>query len=163
MNGVPNELILLRAPSPHVVIAHPSGGLQAQLGGAMTTIRLERDSAASDGTLPENRSAEDLADEFDYAHRLALTLSGRGIFGQTGSAAQVEDRIAHDLARAVEGDVAAAVALEQFYAALFQKIRRGDYVRRFRVAAQSDDWCVFQQQKYIADFFFFAKSDQFLL
>ncbi len=63
----------------------------------------------------------------------------------------------------MEGDVAAAVAFEKFYAALLQEFGRGHYVRRFRVAAQRDYWLVFEQEEYVADFFFFAESDQLLL
>ena len=68
------------------------------------------------------------ADEFDCAQCLAFAV-GRG------ETAQVEDGIADDLARAVESDVAAAVALEKLDAALGEEFGRCDYVRRFRIAA----------------------------
>ena len=68
------------------------------------------------------------ADEFDYAQSFAL---GAG----AGEAAEIEDRIADDLAGAVKGDVAAAVAFEEFDAAVFQKFRRGYDVCGFRIPA----------------------------
>src|SRR5579864_5954289 len=68
------------------------------------------------------------ADEFDYAERFALAV-------WAGESAQVKDRIADDLAGAVEGDVAAAVAFEQLDAAVFQKFRGGYYVCGFRISA----------------------------
>jgi len=78
-------------------------------------------------------------------------------------AAEVEDRVADDLAGAVEGHVAAAVAFEQFDAALFQKLGRRDHVRALCVAAQRDDWGVFEQEEDVADLFFFAQSHELLL
>ena len=78
-------------------------------------------------------------------------------------AAQVEDGIADDLAGAVEGDVAAAVAFEELNAALGKEFGRGDYVRGFGVAAERDDGRVFEQEQDVADFFFFAQGDELLL
>ena len=68
------------------------------------------------------------ADEFYRAERLAFAV-GRG------ESAQIEDGIADDLAGAVEGDVAAAVAFEELDAALGKEFGRSDYVCGFRVAA----------------------------
>jgi hypothetical protein len=71
--------------------------------------------------------------------------------------AQVEDGISDDLPGAVESDVATAVAFEEFDTAPGKEFGRSDYVRRFRVAPQRDDGRVFQQQKDVADLFFFAQ------
>jgi hypothetical protein len=68
------------------------------------------------------------ADEFDYAERFALAV-------WAGESAQVKDRIADDLAGTVEGNVAAAVAFEEFDAAVFQKFWGGYYVCGFRISA----------------------------
>ena len=75
-----------------------------------------------------------------------------------GEGAQVEDGIADDLAGAVEGDVAAAVAFEEFDAALGEEFGGGDYVGGFGVSAQRDDGSVFEQEQDVADLFFFAKG-----
>jgi hypothetical protein len=80
-----------------------------------------------------------------------------------GEAAQVEDGIADDLAGAVEGNVAAAVAFEKLDAALGKEFGRGDYVCGFRIAAERDNRRMFKQQQHVADFFFLAQSDQLLL
>ena len=72
-------------------------------------------------------------------------------------AAQVEDGIADDLAGAVEGDVAAAVAFKELNAALGKEFRGGNDIGGFRVSAQGNDWRVFEEEKDVADFFFFAK------
>ena len=63
----------------------------------------------------------------------------------------------------MESHVAAPVGFEQFYASLFKKFGRGNYVRRLRVAAERDDWRVFKQEQHVADFFLLAKINQFLL
>ena len=78
-------------------------------------------------------------------------------------AAQIEDRIADDLAGAMESDVAAAVAFEEFDAALGEEFGRRDYIGGFGVAAERDDRLVFEQEQDVADLFFFAQSDQLLL
>jgi hypothetical protein len=59
----------------------------------------------------------------------------------------------------VEGDVAAAVAFEEFDAALGKEFGARDYIRGFRVAAKRNDWLVFEQEEDVADFFFFTKGD----
>jgi hypothetical protein len=63
----------------------------------------------------------------------------------------------------VEGDVAAAVALEEFDATLLQEFGRCDDVRGFGIAAERNDRPVLEQQKHVADFFFFTKRNQLLL
>src|SRR5580704_11026018 len=80
-----------------------------------------------------------------------------------GVGAQIEDRIADQLAGAVESDVAAAVAFEDFYAALREKFGGSDYVGGFGVATERDYRLVLQEEKDVADFFFFAQGDQLLL
>ena len=59
----------------------------------------------------------------------------------------------------MESDVASAVAFKKFDAPFLQNFGRGDYVRRFRVSAQRDDWRVLEQEKDIADFLLFAQGD----
>ncbi len=68
------------------------------------------------------------ADEFDGAQGFAFAV-GRG------KSAQVEDGIADDLAGAVEGYIAAAVAFEKLHSALGEEFGQSDDVRGFRVAA----------------------------
>ena len=68
------------------------------------------------------------AHEFDGAECLAFAVG-------SGEAAQVEDGIADDLAGAVEGDVAAAVAFEELDAATGEEFGGGDYVGGLGVAA----------------------------
>ena len=94
--------------------------------------------------------------EFNYAQRFAFAVGA-------GESAQIKDGIADDLAGAVEGYVAAAVAFEEFDPTLLQEFRRGEYVRGFGIAAQGDYRFVLQQEKDVADFFFFAEGDQLLL
>jgi hypothetical protein len=81
----------------------------------------------------------------------------------TSEAAEIEDGVADDLSGAVESDIAAAVAFEKFDAALGKHFGRRDYVGGFGVAAQRDDWLVFEQEQDIADLLFFAQRDQLLL
>ena len=64
-----------------------------------------------------------------------FALGGRGVRGSTGEASQIEDGIADDLSRAVEGDVTTAVAFEELDAALGEKLRARDYVGGFGIAA----------------------------
>jgi hypothetical protein len=111
------------------------------------------------------------ADELDYAQGFArafrtslrLVRANQWVRPYTGEAAEIEDGVAYDLAGAVEGDVSAAVAFEEFDAALRQEFGARDYVRGFRVAAQGDYWLVFQEEENVADLFFFAERDEFLL
>jgi len=63
------------------------------------------------------------------------------------------------LARDVEGDVAAAIAFEEFDTALGEEFGAGDYVCGFRVTAQGDYRLVFQKEENVADFVFFAEGD----
>ena len=77
----------------------------------------------------------------------------------TSKTSQIEDGVAHDLAGAVEGDVAAPVGFEEFDAALGQEFGARDHVCGFGVASEGDDRRVFEQEKHVADFFFFAEGD----
>ena len=90
--------------------------------------------------------------EFDGAEGFALAFWG-------GEGAEIEDGVADKLAGTVEGDVAAAVAFNDFYAALGQEFGRGQDVGGLGVAAQGDDWGVFQQKKDVADLAGFAEVD----
>ena len=63
----------------------------------------------------------------------------------------------------MEGDVATAVAFEELDTSLGEELGGRNYIRRFRVAAQCDDWRVFEQEKHVADLFFFAEGDELLL
>jgi hypothetical protein len=63
----------------------------------------------------------------------------------------------------VEGDVATAVAFEEFNAAFGEEFRGCDYVCGFGIAAQRDYWLVFEQEEDIANFFFFTQGDELLL
>ena len=89
---------------------------------------------------------------------LGRPVADEGVRRSTSVAAQIEDGIADDLAGAVEGDVAAAVAFEELDAALGEEFGRCDHVGSFRVAAERDDRRVFEQEQDIADLFFFAQS-----
>jgi hypothetical protein len=75
-------------------------------------------------------------------------------------AAEIKDGIADDLTRAVEGDIATAITFEKLDAALGEGFGGGDDICGFRVAAQRDDWFVLEQEKDVADFFFFAEVDE---
>ena len=93
---------------------------------------------------------------FDGAQSFAFAVG-------SGDAAQIENGISDKLAGAVESDVAAAITLENFHAALGQQFGRGDDVFLLGVAAESDDGRMFEQQQNIADAAFFAQFDQPLL
>ena len=67
------------------------------------------------------------------------------------------------MAGAVEGDVTAAVAIEEFDASLLQEFGRGHYIGGFRVTTERDDWLVFEQEEDVAYLFFFAERNQLLL
>ena len=54
-------------------------------------------------------------------------------------------------------------AFEKLNTALGEKFRRSDHVRGFRVAAEGDNWRVFEEQKDVADLFCFAQVDELLL
>lgn len=60
-------------------------------------------------------------------------------------ATEVEDWVADDLARTVEGDVAAAIAFKELDAAFLQQIGRGNDVRSFGIPSQRDDGVVLKQ------------------
>lgn len=93
------------------------------------------------------------ADEVDRAQRFAFAVG-------SGEATEIEDRVADDLAGAVEGDVAAAIAFEKLDAALGKEFGRGDDVRGFGVTAKRDDRLVLKQEENVADFFFFAQGNE---
>lgn len=78
-------------------------------------------------------------------------------------AAEVEDGVADDLARAVKGDVSAAVAFEKLDAALLQQIGRADHIRSLGVAAERDNRRVLEQKEDVADLVVFAEGDELLL
>src|SRR5580765_1583111 len=65
--------------------------------------------------------------------------------------AQIKDRIANELPRAMEGHVTSAVRLMQFNAIGGEKFTRSDNVLRARVAPQGNDRRMFQQQKSVGD------------
>ena len=77
--------------------------------------------------------------------------------------AQIENGIANDLPRTVEGYVATAIALKDLHAALRKLFARRNHVGSFRVSPEGDDGSVFQQQQNIADEAIFAKLNQLLL
>jgi hypothetical protein len=60
----------------------------------------------------------------------------------------------------VEGHVATTIAFEYFYTALGQQFWGGQNVFLFGIAAESDDWGVFEQQQNVTDAAFFAQFDQ---
>ncbi len=64
---------------------------------------------------------------------------------------QLEDRVGHDLARPVEGDVAAAVDPDELGADLAQPLAAGEEVRRIATATEGVDGEVLEQQQAIAD------------
>ena len=63
----------------------------------------------------------------------------------------------------MEGDVSAAIALEQVHSALRQQFGRGNYIGTFSVAAERDHRLVLKQQKDVADLFFLPQCDELLL
>ena len=63
----------------------------------------------------------------------------------------------------MEGDIATAVALKKFNAALGEEFRGGSHIGGFCVAPESDDRRVFEQQQNVANLFRFAQVDQLLL
>jgi hypothetical protein len=77
--------------------------------------------------------------------------------------AKIEDGIADELSGAVEGDIAAAVALEELDAASDKGFGGSEDVGGFGVAAESDDGRVLDQEEDVADLFLFAQIDQLLL
>ncbi len=108
------------------------------------------------------------ADEIDCADVLAFGGRGaspagggvrRSILCGGGVATEVEDGVADDLAGAVEGDVATAVAFKELDAALGEEFRARDYVGGFRVTAECDDWFVFEKKEGVPNFAFSAEGD----
>jgi hypothetical protein len=95
--------------------------------------------------LTDNAEVGTAADQDFFQSTDELYSADAGLKG-----AQVKDGIADQLPRAVEGDVAAAVALEQPHALLRQQFSRGQQVLAPGVAAQGDDWGMFQQKHDIS-------------
>ncbi len=62
---------------------------------------------------------------------------------------EVQDRIPHELARAVEGDVPAALHLEDLHAALAQRVRRKREAGLLRATAERDDGVVLHEQEEV--------------
>jgi hypothetical protein len=60
----------------------------------------------------------------------------------------------------VEGDIAAAVDLEQLDAALGQKLGRRQYMIELSIASQGDDRLVFQKEQSVVDAASLAKLHQ---
>ena len=67
------------------------------------------------------------------------------------------------MARTVESYVAAAIAFVKLYAALGQEFRRCNHIGSFRIAPESDDGRMFEQQQHVADLLRFSQFDQLLL
>ena len=96
------------------------------------------------------------ADEFDYAQSFAFAV-------RRWKSAEIEDRIADDLAGTVEGDVATAVTFEEFDAAAVELLGRGKNVGDLGIAAEGDDRGVFEQEEDVADLSLFTEVYEFLL
>jgi hypothetical protein len=80
-----------------------------------------------------------------------------------GVSPEIEDRVPDELSGAVEGYVAAAVALEDFHSTQSQLIRRQQNVGCFRIPSQRDNGCVLKQKQNVANAISFAEFNQFLL
>src|SRR5690242_9062021 len=68
---------------------------------------------------------------------------------------EIENGIADELARAVKGDITAAVGIMQLNSVGGQRLTRSDDVLGSGIAAQSDDRRVFQQDQGVGDAPFF--------
>ncbi len=101
------------------------------------------------------------AHEFDGAKTFAQ--DGRGIRRSTGESSKIEDGIADDLSRTVESNVSAAIAFVKLYAALGQEFGRCNHIGSLRIAPESNDGGVLQQQQHIADLLRFSQLNQLLL
>ena len=78
-------------------------------------------------------------------------------------AAQIKDGIADQLTGAVEGDVAATIAVEELDGLFRQQLLRGQKIFATGVAAEGDYGGVLQQRQRISDSAFFAQINQRLL
>ena len=96
------------------------------------------------------------ANVFDDAERFAGCTVG-------GKSAQIEDGIGDELAGAVESNVAAAVALEDFNPALGKEFGRREDIFRFGIAAEGNDGRVLEKKNNVADAGFFAERDELFL
>ena len=63
----------------------------------------------------------------------------------------------------MEGDVTAAIAFVKLDVALGQEFGRCNHVGSFRIAPESDDGGVLQQQQHVADLVRFSQFNQLLL
>src|SRR5512133_2572516 len=77
--------------------------------------------------------------------------------------AQIEDGIGDELTGAVEGDVSAAIGLEEFYALAVENFAGSDNVVFFGVAAEGDNGRVLNQEKGVSDATVFAHAYERLL
>jgi hypothetical protein len=77
--------------------------------------------------------------------------------------AKIEYRIPNQLSRAVESNIAAAVAFEHLHAAEGQLFRGQQNVAGIRVASEGDDRRVLKQKKHISDAPSFTQSNELLL
>ena len=101
---------------------------------------------------------EDLFEQADVVDRAEV----RAFFaGEV--AAQIDDRIADELAGAVVGDVAAAIDLVELDAALREEFIAGENVGAVGVAAKREDGRMLEQQQRVADEVLLARGDDLLL
>lgn len=63
----------------------------------------------------------------------------------------------------MKGDISSTVAFENFDAALGKQLGQGDYVCRFRVAAEGYDRRVLKQQERVTNAAFFAEGNELFL
>jgi hypothetical protein len=80
--------------------------------------------------------------------------------GRVAQAAEIEDRVADQLAGAVVGHVAAAVDLVEGDAAAFEQLVRCQNVGTVGVTAQGEHGRVLQQQEHVADAILLAEIDE---
>ncbi len=99
--------------------------------------------------------------EFDSAK--TFSQGGRRVCRSTGESSKVEDWVADDLSGAVKGNVAAAIAFVKLDATLGQEFGRCNHIGSFRIAPESNDGGVFQQQQHVADLLRFSQFNQLLL
>src|ERR1700722_3247415 len=74
-----------------------------------------------------------------------------------GESPQIENRITHQLSRAVIGDVSSAVGFKQWDAAPCEQLTAGNHVLRMGIAAQGEHWRMFDQQEHVSDILLLAQ------
>src|ERR1700722_15725026 len=74
-----------------------------------------------------------------------------------GGSPQIENRITHQLSRAVIGDVSSAVGFKQWDAAPCEQLTAGNHVLRMGIAAQGEHWRMFDQQEHVSDILLLAQ------